>query len=57
MRLQILEPKRWSVIQKYQVLMNGLTNDNLMTFVAELKAELYAEGLVQGNFTSEVRHA
>ncbi|XP_023809824.1 nardilysin isoform X2 [Oryzias latipes] len=52
-RLQILEPKRWSGLQKYQVLINGLTNDNLMTFAADLKVELYAEGLVQGNFTSE----
>uniref|UniRef100_A0A3P9K9K4 Nardilysin n=1 Tax=Oryzias latipes TaxID=8090 RepID=A0A3P9K9K4_ORYLA len=52
-RLQILEPKRWSGLQKYQVLINGLTNDNLMSFAADLKVELYAEGLVQGNFTSE----
>lgn len=36
--------------------MKGLTVDDLMTFVSGLKAELYAEGLVQGNFTSTVRH-
>uniref|UniRef100_A0A8C2XML5 Nardilysin b (N-arginine dibasic convertase) n=1 Tax=Cyclopterus lumpus TaxID=8103 RepID=A0A8C2XML5_CYCLU len=51
-RLQILEHCRWSVIQKYQAVMKGLTVDDLMTFVTGLKAELYVEGLVQGNFTS-----
>uniref|UniRef100_A0A4W6D3F6 Nardilysin b (N-arginine dibasic convertase) n=1 Tax=Lates calcarifer TaxID=8187 RepID=A0A4W6D3F6_LATCA len=51
-RLLILEHCRWSVIQKYQAVMKGLTVDDLMTFVAGLKAELYTEGLVQGNFTS-----
>uniref|UniRef100_A0A671VQP6 Nardilysin b (N-arginine dibasic convertase) n=1 Tax=Sparus aurata TaxID=8175 RepID=A0A671VQP6_SPAAU len=55
-RLLILEHCRWSVIQKYQAVMKGLTVDDLMTFVSGLKAELYAEGLVQGNFTSTVRH-
>ncbi|XP_045906063.1 nardilysin-like [Micropterus dolomieu] len=51
-RLRILEHCRWSVIQKYQAVTKGLTVDDLMIFVAGLKAELYAEGLVQGNFTS-----
>ncbi|XP_061744582.1 nardilysin-like [Nerophis ophidion] len=51
-RLLVLEPSRWSVIQKYQAIMKGLTIDDLMAFVVGLKAELYAEGLVQGNFTS-----
>uniref|UniRef100_A0A7N6AZ13 Nardilysin convertase n=1 Tax=Anabas testudineus TaxID=64144 RepID=A0A7N6AZ13_ANATE len=51
-RLLILEHCRWSVIQKYQAITKGLTVDDLMTFVTGLKAELYAEGLVQGNFTS-----
>ncbi|XP_049910364.1 nardilysin-like [Epinephelus moara] len=51
-RLLILEHCRWSVIQKYQAVMKGLTVNDLMTFVTGLKAELYAEGLVQGNFTS-----
>ncbi|KAM9849125.1 nardilysin b [Aulostomus maculatus] len=51
-RLLILEHSRWSVIQKYQAVMKGLTVDDLMTFAIGLKAELYAEGLVQGNFTS-----
>ncbi|XP_013763359.1 nardilysin-like [Pundamilia nyererei] len=55
-RLQILEHCRWSVIQKYRAVSKGLTVDDLMTFVRGLKAELYAEGLVQGNFTSAVRH-
>ncbi|XP_033478033.2 nardilysin-like [Epinephelus lanceolatus] len=51
-RLLILEHCRWSVIQKYQAVMKGLTVDDLMTFVTGLKAELYTEGLVQGNFTN-----
>lgn len=55
-RLLILEHSRWSVIQKYEAVMKGLTVDDLMAFAGELKAELYAEGLVQGNFTSVVRH-
>lgn len=54
-RLLILEHSRWSVIQKYQAVMKGLTVDDLLAFAGELKAELYAEGLVQGNFTSSVR--
>ena len=52
----ILEHCRWSVIQKYQAVVKGLTVDDLMAFVTALKAELYTEGLVQGNFTSTVRH-
>lgn len=51
-RLLILEHCRWSVIQKYHAVSKGLTVDDLMTFVRGLKAELYTEGLVQGNFTS-----
>ncbi|XP_029904659.1 nardilysin b [Myripristis murdjan] len=51
-RLLILEHCRWSVVQKYEAVMKGLTVDDLMTFVTGLKAELYTEGLVQGNFTS-----
>ncbi|KAL1023169.1 hypothetical protein UPYG_G00037250 [Umbra pygmaea] len=51
-RLLILEHCRWSVIQKYQAITKGLTVDDLMTFVSGFKAQLYAEGLVQGNFTS-----
>ncbi|CAJ1059630.1 nardilysin b [Xyrichtys novacula] len=51
-RLLILEHCRWSVIQKYRAVMEGLTVDDLLTFVSGLKAELYAEGLVQGNFTA-----
>lgn len=53
-RLLILEHRRWSVIEKYQAAVKGLTVDELMAFVTGLKAELYAEGLVQGNFTSTV---
>lgn len=55
-RLLILEHSRWSVIEKYRVVANGLTMDQLHAFVGALKAQLYAEGLVQGNFTSTVRH-
>ncbi|KAF3690508.1 Nardilysin [Channa argus] len=51
-RLLILEHCRWSVIQKYQAVTKGLTVDDLMTFVMGMKAELYTEGLVQGNFSS-----
>uniref|UniRef100_A0A8C9XDQ8 Nardilysin convertase n=1 Tax=Sander lucioperca TaxID=283035 RepID=A0A8C9XDQ8_SANLU len=51
-RLQILEHSRWSVIQKYQAVTKGLTVDDLEAFATGLKAELYVEGLVQGNFTS-----
>ncbi|XP_029002459.1 nardilysin b isoform X2 [Betta splendens] len=51
-RLLILEHCRWSVVQKYQAAMKGVTVDDLMTVVAGLKAELFVEGLVQGNFTS-----
>ncbi|XP_037553696.1 nardilysin b [Nematolebias whitei] len=52
-RLMILEPCCWSVSHKYQVLADGLTIEQLMAFVTSLKVELYAEGLVQGNFTSQ----
>ncbi|XP_031703863.1 nardilysin-like [Anarrhichthys ocellatus] len=51
-RLLILEHSRWSMVEKYQALMAGLTSDELMDFSRTLKAELYAEGLVQGNFSS-----
>lgn len=53
-RLLVLEPSRWSILQKYGSIMQGLTLDQLHTFVTALKAELYVEGLVQGNFTSTV---
>uniref|UniRef100_A0A671K993 Nardilysin-like n=1 Tax=Sinocyclocheilus anshuiensis TaxID=1608454 RepID=A0A671K993_9TELE len=51
-RLLILEHSRWSTIQKCQGLLDGLSVDELMEFVGSFKSELYAEGLVQGNFTS-----
>ncbi|XP_064196993.1 nardilysin-like [Anguilla rostrata] len=51
-RLLILEQARWSMVQKYQALTRGLTVADLMQFSRDLKATLYAEGLVQGNFTS-----
>ncbi|XP_062868594.1 nardilysin b isoform X2 [Trichomycterus rosablanca] len=52
-RLQILEHARWSVIQKYQVINQNLTIEDLMQFVNQFKAEMFVEGLVQGNFTSD----
>ncbi|XP_076013801.1 nardilysin-like [Genypterus blacodes] len=51
-RLLILEHSRWSMVEKYQALTAGLTIEELMEFSRALKAELYTEGLVQGNFTS-----
>lgn len=50
----VLEPSRWSIVQKYRAVTEDLTPDQLLSFVCALKAELYAEGLVQGNFTSGV---
>ncbi|XP_077395060.1 nardilysin-like [Festucalex cinctus] len=52
-RLLILEHGRWSMVDKYQALVAGLSSDQLMDFARRFKAELYAEGLVQGNFSSE----
>ncbi|XP_054469231.1 nardilysin-like [Anoplopoma fimbria] len=51
-RLLMLEHCRWSMVEKYQALMAGLTSDDLMDFSRSLRAELYAEGLVQGNVSS-----
>uniref|UniRef100_A0A3B4C7I2 Nardilysin a (N-arginine dibasic convertase) n=1 Tax=Pygocentrus nattereri TaxID=42514 RepID=A0A3B4C7I2_PYGNA len=51
-RLLVLEHARWSMIQKYQAVVDGLSVDELMEFVNSFKRELFAEGLVQGNFTS-----
>ncbi|KAG7225895.1 hypothetical protein INR49_014323, partial [Caranx melampygus] len=51
-RLLILEHSRWSMVEKYQALTAGLSSDELMEFSRSFKAELYAEGLVQGNFNS-----
>ncbi|XP_053484659.1 nardilysin isoform X1 [Ictalurus furcatus] len=50
-RLLILEAERWSVVQKHQAVVEGISVDELMEFVCSFKAELYAEGLVQGNLT------
>ncbi|KAM9460788.1 nardilysin b isoform 1-T2 [Clarias gariepinus] len=52
-RLQILEHSRWSVIQKYQAISKNLSMKDLMQFVTKFKAEMFVEGLVQGNFTSD----
>ncbi|XP_034051077.1 nardilysin [Thalassophryne amazonica] len=52
LRLLILEHSRWSMVEKYQALTAGLTMEELMEFSRCFKAELYAEGLVQGNLSS-----
>ncbi|CAB1327839.1 unnamed protein product [Coregonus sp. 'balchen'] len=53
-RLLVLEHGRWSMVEKYQALTDGgLTVEELMEFSRTFKTQLYAEGLVQGNFTSQ----
>lgn len=54
MRLLILEYSRWSMIDKYRALMDGLSLDSLLNFVKDFKSQLFVEGLVQGNVTSTV---
>ncbi|KAF3819843.1 hypothetical protein GH733_015352 [Mirounga leonina] len=51
-RLLILEYARWSMIDKYRALMDGLSLESLLSFVKEFKSQLFVEGLVQGNVTS-----
>lgn len=53
-RLLILEYARWSMIDKYRALMDGLSLESLLSFVKEFKSQLFVEGLVQGNVTSTV---
>lgn len=53
-RLLILERSRWSMVDKYQALSAGLKVEELMEFSRSFRAELFAEGLVQGNFSSAV---
>ncbi|KAL7984123.1 hypothetical protein Chor_002693, partial [Crotalus horridus] len=50
-RLSILEHGRWSLIEKYQTLINGISIESLTKFVGAFKSNLWVEGLVQGNFT------
>ncbi|KAG8436909.1 hypothetical protein GDO86_007845 [Hymenochirus boettgeri] len=52
-RLQILQPARWSLMEKYKAIQDGVSLDHLLSFVQQFKAQLYVEGLVQGNFTSK----
>lgn len=40
------------MIDKYRALMDGLSLESLLSFVREFKAQLFVEGLVQGNVTS-----
>uniref|UniRef100_A0A674F7P2 Nardilysin convertase n=1 Tax=Salmo trutta TaxID=8032 RepID=A0A674F7P2_SALTR len=55
-RLLVLEHGRWSMVEKYQALADGgLTVEELMEFSRTFKTQLYAEGLVQGNFTSQLQ--
>uniref|UniRef100_A0A8D0KMY9 Nardilysin n=1 Tax=Salvator merianae TaxID=96440 RepID=A0A8D0KMY9_SALMN len=54
LRLSILEHGRWSLIEKYQTVNNGFSIDTLQTFVKAFKSNLWVEGLIQGNFTSNV---
>lgn len=56
-RLLILEHSRWSMVEKYQALTAGLTLEELMEFSRCFRAELLAEGLVQGNVSSSVSAA
>ncbi|XP_066537001.1 nardilysin isoform X2 [Hoplias malabaricus] len=51
-RLLILEHSRWSMVQKYNAVVGGVSVEELMEFVKSFKQETYTEGLVQGNFTS-----
>ncbi|KAJ6662537.1 hypothetical protein lerEdw1_011674 [Lerista edwardsae] len=51
-RLLILEHGRWSMTDKYETLMKSVSIDSLLIFVKAFKSQLFAEGLVQGNFTS-----
>ena len=53
-RLLVLEHSRWSMMEKYAALSAGLTPDKLMAFSRSFRAHLYAEGLVQGNYSSAV---
>lgn len=57
MRLLILEHSRWSMVEKYQALTAGLTLEELTAFSRGFRAELLAEGLVQGNLSSSVSAA
>lgn len=57
MRLLVLEHSRWSMVEKYQALTAGLTLEELMEFSRSFRAELLAEGLVQGNLSSSVSAA
>lgn len=42
------------MVDKCQALAAGLSSDELMEFSRSFRAELYAEGLVQGNLSSSV---
>uniref|UniRef100_A0A7M4E8F4 Nardilysin-like n=1 Tax=Crocodylus porosus TaxID=8502 RepID=A0A7M4E8F4_CROPO len=50
-RLFILEHGRWSIIDKYQRLMKGISVESLSAFIKAFKSHLFVEGLAQGNLT------
>ncbi|XP_006259674.2 nardilysin isoform X1 [Alligator mississippiensis] len=50
-RLFILEHGRWSIIDKYQRLMKGVSVESLSAFIKAFKSHLFVEGLAQGNLT------
>uniref|UniRef100_A0A6J0SW26 Nardilysin-like n=1 Tax=Pogona vitticeps TaxID=103695 RepID=A0A6J0SW26_9SAUR len=52
LRLSILEHGRWSLIEKYQTVTNGISLESMLEFVKAFKSHLWVEGLVQGNFTN-----
>ncbi|XP_014681829.1 PREDICTED: nardilysin-like [Priapulus caudatus] len=51
LRLQILEETRWTPVDRLGVI-DHITRDDLLNFVANFKQTICIEGLVQGNFTS-----
>uniref|UniRef100_A0A7M4EA18 Nardilysin-like n=1 Tax=Crocodylus porosus TaxID=8502 RepID=A0A7M4EA18_CROPO len=53
-RLFILEHGRWSIIDKYQRLMKGISVESLSAFIKAFKSHLFVEGLAQGNLTGRV---
>jgi len=47
----ILEHGTWSVIDKHQRLMEGISAEPLLSFVQAFKSQLFVEGLADGNVT------
>ncbi|XP_054841211.1 nardilysin-like [Eublepharis macularius] len=51
LRLSVLEQGRWSLIDKYKIINNGVSVEALLGFMNAFRSHLWVEGLVQGNFT------